>query len=143
MPNMTTITLTGPGLPPASFATIFKTCIDAGWAFTLAPGNTAGARKRPAPRTGGRAVMAKSVAAVPRKRTTGARKQATTGSKFTDQVYALIPASGGIEQKKIKIKGAPPNVIGAALSRLKKAERAVFQNEYWYRSPEAQKAAAA
>ncbi len=58
-----------------------------------------------------------------------------------EQVYALIPATGGIAQTSIKIRDVRPNIIGTALARLKKAGRLVEQNGVWFREMPAQAAA--
>ena len=59
-----------------------------------------------------------------------------------EEVYALIPETGGIKKADITLAGARPNQIGVALSRLRKAGRLVEQNGVLFRAPAAARQAA-
>jgi hypothetical protein len=54
---------------------------------------------------------------------------------MTDQIYGIIPETGGVSKQAITLGNYSAAQIGAALARLRKSGRLVEQNGVWFRAP--------
>jgi hypothetical protein len=114
-------------------------------ASLLGLGGTTSTTALAVPRRRGRPpTTTKAVTFILKRRTRGpAASSATAKAKpsLNEQVYAKIPNTGGIVQTSIKLRGVRPNIIGTALSRLRKKGLLVEQNGVWFQVAAQQKAA--